>query len=122
MLRRARFVADHYGRRAADVRALGAGAWSRAYAFILDGHAAVIRFGQHVEDFRKDQVMAAHSCAALPVPAVLEIGSADDGYFAVSQRAHGDPLDGDVSRTQGDGIWTPDRSEARSAAPTAAAR
>jgi hygromycin-B 4-O-kinase len=128
-----RFVADHYGGRAADVRALGAGAWSLAYAFILDGHEAVIRLGQHVEDFRKDQVMAAHSCAALPVPAVLEIGSADDGYFAVSQRAHGDPLDGldgpgmraalpslfaaldslrdiDVSRTQGYGIWTPDRT------------
>jgi hypothetical protein len=56
-----RFVAEYYGRRAADVRGLGAGEWSRAYEFILDGREAVIRFGGHAEDFRKDQVMAAHS-------------------------------------------------------------
>jgi hygromycin-B 4-O-kinase len=125
-----RFVAGCYGRRAADVRALGAGEWSRAYAFVLDGREAVIRFGQHVEDFRKDQAMAAHSCAGLPVPAVTEIGAAGDGYFAVSERAYGDLLDGlndrgmraalpallaaldhlrdiDVSGTQGYGLWTP---------------
>jgi hygromycin-B 4-O-kinase len=126
-----RFMADYYGRRAADVSALGAGEWSRAYAYVLDGREAVIRFGHHVEDFCKDQAMAAHSRAALPVPSVLEIGTAYDGYFAVSERAHGEPLDGldgpgmraalpgllaaldalrdiDVSGTQGYGIWTPD--------------
>jgi hygromycin-B 4-O-kinase len=126
-----RFVASYYGRRAADVSALGAGAWSRAYAFILDGREAVIRFGHHAEDFRKDQAMAAHNSAALPVPSVLEIGAAGDSYFAVSQRAHGDLLDGldgpgirdalpgllaaldaqreiDVSGTTGYGIWKPD--------------
>jgi hygromycin-B 4-O-kinase len=126
-----RFVDEHYGPRAADVRALGAGEWSRAYAFVLDGRKAVIRFGDHVEDFRKDRVMAAYSCAALPVPAVIEIGPAGDGYFAVSGRAPGDPLDGldstgiravlpgllaaldalrdiDVSSTEGYGIWAPD--------------
>ena len=81
---------------------LGAGEWSRAYAFALDGREAAIRFGDHVEDFRKDQVMAAHSCAALPVPAVIEIGAAGDGYFAVSERAHGDLLDA----LDGDGTAT----------------
>jgi hygromycin-B 4-O-kinase len=128
-----RFVADHYGRRAADIRVLGTGEWSRAYAFVLDGREAVIRFGDHVEDFRKDQVMAAHSCAALPIPAVIEIGAAGNGYFAVSERAPGELLDGldgagmraalrglldaldalraiDVSSTQGYGIWAPDGS------------
>jgi Phosphotransferase enzyme family len=89
-----RFVDEHYGPRAADVRALGAGEWSRAYAFVLDGRKAVIRFGDHVEDFGKDRVMAAYSCAALLVPAVIEIGPAGDGYFAVSERAPGDLLDG----------------------------
>ena len=72
---------------------LGAGEWSRAYALVLDGREAVIRFGDHVGDFRKDQAMAAHSSAALPVPSVLEIGAAGDGYFAVSERAHGGMLD-----------------------------
>ncbi len=128
-----RFVAGHYGRRAADIRLLGAGEWSRAYGFVLDGCDAVIRFGDHVEDFRKDQVMAAYSCAALPVPPVIEIGAAGDGYFALSQRAPGELLDGldgagmraalqgllaaldalrdiDVSGTGGYGIWAPDQT------------
>jgi hygromycin-B 4-O-kinase len=125
------FVAKHYGRRAADVRGLGAGEWSRAYAFVLDGREAVIRFGRHVEDFRKDQVMAARSSPPLPIPAVFEIGAAGDGYFAVSERAYGELLDRlddrgmrmalpgllaalgtlrdiDVSGTTGYGIWAPD--------------
>jgi hygromycin-B 4-O-kinase len=128
-----RFVADHYGQRATGVSVLGAGEWSRAYAFVLDGREAVIRFGHYVEDFRKDRVMAAHSSAALPIPPVLEIGAAGDGYFAVSERAHGDLLDGldgpgmraalpgllaaldalrdiDVSATHGYGIWAPDKT------------
>jgi hygromycin-B 4-O-kinase len=87
------FMAGHFAGRAADVRPLAVGEWSRAFAFVLDGRQAVIRFGDHVSDFRKDQVMAARSSAALPVPAVLEIGSAGDGYFAVSERARGEPLD-----------------------------
>jgi hygromycin-B 4-O-kinase len=126
-----RFVAEYYGQRAEDVRALGAGEWSRADAFVLDGREAVIRFGDYVEDFRKDQVMAAYSCAALPIPAVIEIGATGDGYFAVSECATGDLLDGldgagmraalpgllaaldtlraiDVSGTKGYGIWAPD--------------
>lgn len=126
-----RFVVDHYGRRAADVHLLGAGEWSRAYGFVLDGRPAVIRFGDHVEDFRKDQVMAARSSAALPIPAIIEIGAVGGGYFAVSERAPGQPLDGldgagmravlpgllaaldalraiDVSGTKGYGIWAPD--------------
>lgn len=77
-----------------DVHLLGAGEWSRAYAFILDDRQAVIRFGDHVEDFRKDQVMAAYSSAALPVPAVMEIGVAGDVYFAVFDRAPCELLDG----------------------------
>ena len=75
--------------------------------------------------------MAAHSSAALPVPSVLEVGAAGDGFFAVSERAHGgmlDDLDGpgmraalpgllaaldalrdiDVPTTGGYGIWTPE--------------
>src|SRR5262249_36525415 len=126
-----RFVVGYYGRRATEVRVLGAGEWSRAYALVLDGREAVIRFGQHASDFRKDQVMAAHSSAALPVPSVLEIGAAGDGYFAVSERAHGRMLDGlhgagmraalpgllaaldalrdiDVPAGRGYGIWAPE--------------
>jgi hygromycin-B 4-O-kinase len=126
-----RLVGEHYGRRATAVRLLGTGEWSRAYAFLLDGREAVIRFGDYVEDFHKDRVMAAHNRAALPIPAVIEIGAAGDGYFAVSERADGELLDGldgagiravlpgllaaldalrdiDVSGTKGYGIWAPE--------------
>ena len=128
------------GRRAAEIRALGAGEWSLAYALVLDGREAVIRFGQHAGDFRKDQVMAAYRSAALPVPSVLEIGAAGDGYFAVSERAHGgllDDLDGPgmraalpgllaaldalraigVPATRGYGIWAPDGPARHQAGP-----
>lgn len=127
------FVADHYGGRATGVSALAAGEWSSAYVIVLDGREAVIRFGHHVEDFRKDQAMAAHASQALPIPAVIEIGAAADGCFAVSERLHGQPLDsldGDgmraalpgllaaldairtinLSGSRGYGIWTPGRT------------
>ena len=84
-----RFVTARYGRRATRLRLLGAGEWSQAYAFTLDGRETVIRFGRHGEDFLKDQVMAAHSSADLPIPAVRETGRAAEGYFAVADRAPG---------------------------------
>jgi hygromycin-B 4-O-kinase len=100
---------------------------------VLDGRPVVIRFGDHVEDFRKDRMMAVHSRGGLPIPAVTEIGAADDGYFAVSEQATGDVLDGldedgmravlpgllaaldairqiDVTGTRGYGIWAPHRA------------
>jgi hygromycin-B 4-O-kinase len=125
------FVAQHYGSRAGGLRQLGAGEWSLAYAFVLDGKEHVIRFGAHVADFRKDAVMAEQSCPALPIPRVTEIGSAGDWYFGVSERVSGRPLDQidgaampallpgllaaldaiaavDVAGGHGYGIWAPD--------------
>lgn len=124
------FLAGYYGDRAADVRLLGAGDWSRAYSLVLDGREAVVRFGQHDDDFRKDQVMAAHDCPALPIPQIIEIGTAGSGYFAVSERAFGQSIDEldshglraalpsllgvldtlreiDITGTSGYGIWAP---------------
>jgi hygromycin-B 4-O-kinase len=60
---------------------------------VLEGRQLVIRFGAHVEDFRKDALMAEYSRPALPIPRVTEIGQAGDGYFAVSERASGRLLD-----------------------------
>jgi hygromycin-B 4-O-kinase len=100
---------------------------------VLDGQPVVIRFGDHVEDFRKDQMMAVHSLEGLPIPAVTGIGAAGGGYFAVSEQAAGELLDGldedgmraalpgllaaldairhiDVSGSRGYGIWAPDRT------------
>jgi hypothetical protein len=53
-----RLLTRMYGNRAARLSPLGAGEWSQAYAFDLDGQPAVIRFGNYVADFSKDQAMA----------------------------------------------------------------
>jgi hygromycin-B 4-O-kinase len=87
------FVRRRYGSRASGLTPLGAGGWSRAYAFTLDGRDLVVRFGAYGEDFAKDQRMADFSSALLPIPAVLELGEAPGGFFAVSRRAYGDFLD-----------------------------
>jgi hygromycin-B 4-O-kinase len=87
------FVADRYGARAGGVTLLGAGEWSHAYAFALDGRPAVIRFGAHGDDFAKDRIMAGASSAALPIPEFIDMGTAPGGYFAVSVRAYGVALD-----------------------------
>ena len=126
-----RFIADRYGDRASGLALLGAGEWSRAYAFTLDGHTAVARFGAYGDDFAKDQVMARFSTPDLPIPAVTDLGRTAHGYFAVSARAFGmllDELDEagmravlprllraldairgiDVAGSTGYGIWAPD--------------
>ncbi len=100
-----RFIADRYGDRASGLTLLGAGEWSRAYAFTLDGQAAVARFGAHGDDFAKDQVMARFSSPGLPIPAVTELGRTARGYFAVSARAFGAPLD---ELDEAGRIWAPD--------------
>jgi hypothetical protein len=37
--------------------------------------------------------MAPYSCEALPIPPILDLGEAPSGFFAISERAHGDFLD-----------------------------
>lgn len=87
------FVARRYGARATAPVPLGAGEWSRAYAFDLDGEPVVARFGAWGDDFAKDALLGALAPPALPVPRVLDLGAAPAGYFAVSQRRYGEFLD-----------------------------
>lgn len=121
--------------RAGPLRPLGAGEWSRAYAFTLDGQELVARFGAYVEDFEKDRRMGAYSCSRLPIPEVLDVRELADGYCAISRRAYGrflDELDGpdmervlpavldaltaaraiDLSATTGYGGWNHDDGNA----------
>lgn len=127
------FVQARYGNRAGRLTVLGAGEWSRAYAFTLDGAEAVVRFGAHGDDFAKDQIMAGFASATLPIPRVIELGQTPWGHFVVSERAHGvllDDLDGDgvsavlpsllkaldamkgidLLGAEGHGLWRPDRT------------
>jgi len=82
-----------FGGRARDLSFLAAGEWSTAYGFVLDGREAVVRVGRHVDDFAKDRVMGGFSTRILPIPRVLEIGEAECGCYAVSERVHGRPID-----------------------------
>ena len=126
------FVQNHFGNRATHLEPLGEGEWSRAFAFHLDGKPTVIRFGINVDDFQKDEVMASYHSEDVPIPRVVEVGEASDGFFAVSDRAYGefvDGLDGPAMRqalpgllhtmdaiakihvdgASGYGLWGPDR-------------
>lgn len=81
------------------VAQIGEGAWSRCFGFRQGDKELVIRFGSYVDDFQKDQLAAHYATAALPIPAVLDIGNAFGGYYAISTRVHGVPLE-NVDRAQ----------------------
>ncbi len=93
------FLTGHLGIEPAQVVQIGEGAWSRCFGFSCDGQALVIRFGPYVDDFQKDQLAHAYATPDLPIPQVLEIGPALDGYYAISQRVYGLPLE-EVSAEQ----------------------
>jgi hygromycin-B 4-O-kinase len=89
------FLTAHLGRPVRAVEPADAGAWSTCFGFRDggDGSEYVVRFGRHVDDYRKDQRASAFSSPRLPIPVVTGIGPAFDGYFAISTRAHGVDLE-----------------------------
>lgn len=89
----AAFLAARLDPTVTDVAEIGAGAWSRCFAFTHQGRELVARFGKHVDDFEKDRVAYRYHAPDLPVPEVHAIGAAFDGYFALSTRVHGVPLE-----------------------------
>ena len=93
------FLAALFGGDVANVEHLGAGVWSKAFAFRRADRDYVIRFGAHREDFAKDRLAARYACPALPIPRVVEMGEADGGYYAISERVFGEYID-DVDEAQ----------------------
>lgn len=87
------FLTDRFGDGVADVTRIGHGEWSRAYAYRRGGQEYVIRFSALLEDFAKDKLASAFATPALPIPSVIELGEAFDGYYAVAERAPGTYLD-----------------------------
>lgn len=83
------FLAGYLDTEPCAVQLIGEGAWSRCFGFRRGDEELVIRFGNYVDDFRKDEIAAAYATPALPVPAVLAVGQAFAGYFAISRRAYG---------------------------------
>jgi aminoglycoside phosphotransferase (APT) family kinase protein len=125
----AAFLTDRYQCNPADVREIGRGVWSVAYAFASQGRDLVARFGAHRYDFEKDRVAAKYAAPELPVPALLEITEASGGEFcAITERVYGERIEelhgnemratlpsllrtldalrrADVSHTSGFGMW-----------------
>ena len=97
------FLSEHHGTLVTDVERLHGGLWSAAFAYRVDGHELVARFGQIREGFEMDRAAMAFDRADLPVPDVLAIGEALGGSFAISVRHHGrfleeiDPAEADVA-------------------------
>ncbi|MGI8417116.1 MAG: phosphotransferase family protein [Nakamurella sp.] len=89
----ARFLTDHLGHPVDNVQEVGAGAWSNCFGFTDLDTEYVVRFGNHVDDYQKDRAASAFSSPRLPIPVVTEVGSAFNGYFAISTRAYGEPLE-----------------------------
>ncbi len=87
------FLTRHLGIEPAEVALLGAGAWSQCFGFVYEERDLVIRFGKYVSDFEKDQLAHRYASPDLPIPELLEIGAALDGYYAISTRAYGVPLE-----------------------------
>lgn len=87
------FAADHLGLDSVKVELVGEGAWSRCFGFRRGDEDLVIRFGNHLDDFEKDQRAYAYHTPHLPIPHVLEIGQAFGGYYAISSRVYGVPLE-----------------------------
>lgn len=87
------FLAQQLGTAPSEVIPLREGAWSQCFGFVHNGRNLVIRFGKYVDDFQKDQRAYNFANPDLPVPEVLEIGTALDGYFAISTRVYGIPLE-----------------------------
>jgi len=89
----AAFLAGRFGSEAGDLLHVEQGEWSRAFGFQMAGGDYIIRFSTLDEDFCKDQRAARYASCALPIPPIVEVGTAFGGFYAISERVFGGFLD-----------------------------
>jgi hypothetical protein len=58
------------------------------------GKDCIIRFSPLDEDFAKDRLAARYRSQDLPIPPIIELGEAFEGFYAISERVVGGYLDG----------------------------
>lgn len=127
----AAFLRARFSGEADALASIGKGEWSKAYCFRRAGRDYIIRFSAFDEDFAKDRLAARYTCHDLPIPPIIELGEAFDGFYAISERVLGvymDELDeptmravftslfaaldatrlADLSGSRGYGIWGAD--------------
>ncbi|MBP6042208.1 phosphotransferase [Candidatus Saccharibacteria bacterium] len=88
-----KFLKDHIKGEIRNVAPLSGGEWSQAFAYEYLEDDYVVRFGQHKDDYIKDKFASSYASNKLPIPKVLEIGTAFNGYYAISERAYGTMID-----------------------------
>jgi aminoglycoside phosphotransferase (APT) family kinase protein len=94
------FLAGTYGA-VEELRPLGGGFWSSAYSFSHAGRELVLRFGANKAWFEAERAASDFASPDLPVPEVLDVGGAFDGWYAISVRSYGINLE-DVRPDQAD--------------------
>lgn len=88
-----RFLAEQFDPQVRDIEPAGAGAWSRAFSFRRGADDLIVRFGSHGDDFARDQRAYRYHAPGLSVPEVLAVGPAFGGFYAISRRVWGVPLE-----------------------------
>ena len=87
------FLREKYGSGIGDVKQIGEGGWSLAFAFALEGARYVIRWSDVADNFERDAVAARFTSDSLPVPPITEIGRGLQTFFAISPFVRGTYLE-----------------------------
>jgi hypothetical protein len=80
------FLVESHGIPVTDLEPLRAGFWSSAFAHRIESREFVVRFAGDRAGFEADRTAMAFDGPDLPAPAVLDIGDAFDGAYAISMR------------------------------------
>ena len=87
------FVAARLQGPVTDVARIGRGEWSQAFSLRCGDADYIARFSAVEEDFAKDRLAAAFAGPDLPIPPIIAMGRAFDGFYAISRRAFGEFID-----------------------------
>jgi hygromycin-B 4-O-kinase len=104
----ARVLQERFGSSASAPTELARGAWSSAFGFARGGSEWVIRFTRYEEDLAKDRFAAGYASDRLPIPAVVEIGTAGNLRYAIASRVTGrflEELDAEAFRGALSGVF-----------------
>lgn len=85
----ARWLAGRHDGAFSDLTPLSGGFWSSAFAYRVGADEFVLRLSDMSEGFAIDAAAMRFAAPDLPVPAVLDTGSALGLHFAISRRHHG---------------------------------
>lgn len=83
------WLAAHHAGMVSDLTPLSGGFWSSAFAYRVGGDEFVLRLSDMREGFEIDRAAMRFTSPAIPVPEIVEMGTAFDRYFAISRRHYG---------------------------------